>query len=156
MPINIIFGPNFLDEFGFTINYNENILQWLDHEISLKNPDEFLNNDMFIDLNYQLSQHKKGDMFEQEIFNNYATQILDAKYKQVNTNKVAVNQKHLNLNQHHNLQQVFAKYGKLFDGSHGIYPRQKVHIDLLPDLELVHHQEYQVPYAHLQTFTKEP
>ncbi len=28
---DIIFGANFLDKFGFTINYNDNLLQWMDH-----------------------------------------------------------------------------------------------------------------------------
>ncbi len=41
-------------------------------------------------------------MFEQEFLNNYAVQILDTKYVQVDTNKVAINQKHLKINQHHN------------------------------------------------------
>ncbi len=37
-------------------------------------------------------------MFDQEILDNYAVWILDVKYKQVNTNKVAVNYKQLNIN----------------------------------------------------------
>ncbi len=28
---NIIVGADFLDKFGFTINYNDNLLQWMDH-----------------------------------------------------------------------------------------------------------------------------
>ncbi len=35
----------------------------------------------------------KNSMFEQEILDSYAAQILDAKYKQVDTNGVATNQK---------------------------------------------------------------
>ncbi len=69
-------------------------------------------------------------MFEQEILDNYAAWILNAKYKQVDTNKAATNQKQLNMNQYHNLQQVLAKHGRLFDGSLGVYPNQWVHIDL--------------------------
>ncbi len=71
---------------------------------------------MYIDLNDQLYQHKEDDIFEQEINNNHAFQILDVKYKQVDTNNyVAVYQKHLNINQLHKLQQVLCIYGKLFD-----------------------------------------
>ncbi len=97
---NIIFGTNFLDKFGFTINYNENLLQWIDHEIPLKNPDEFSNNNMFIDLNDDLCLSKEDSMFDQEILDNYGVQILDAKYKQVDTNKVGAFFQ-LNVNQHH-------------------------------------------------------
>ncbi len=53
---NIIFGVDFLYKFGFTINYDENIFQWMDHKISLKNPDEFFSTNMFINLNKKLCQ----------------------------------------------------------------------------------------------------
>ncbi len=79
-------------------------------------------------------------MFDQEILDNYAVWILDVKYKQVNTNKVAVNYKQLNINQCHNLKQVMVKYMKLFDGSLGVYPNKKVHLDLLTGSELVHQE----------------
>ncbi len=52
---------------------------------------EFFDNNMFIDLNDKLFQIKADNMFEQEILNNCAAQILDAKYEQANTNKVAAN-----------------------------------------------------------------
>ncbi len=87
------FGANFLDKFGFTINYNDNLLLWMDHEIPLKNPDEFFSNNMPIDLNDELCLNKEDNMFDQEILNNYSARILDAKYEQVNTDKVTANQK---------------------------------------------------------------
>ncbi len=52
----------------------------------------------------------KNSMFEQEILDSYAAQILDAKYKQVDTNGVATNKKYLKVNQCHDLQHVLAKY----------------------------------------------
>ncbi len=61
----------------------------MDHEIPLKNPDEFFSNNMFIDLNDNIYLIKEVDMFDQEILNNYATWILDAKYEQIDTNRVA-------------------------------------------------------------------
>ncbi len=77
---DIIFGADFLDKFGFTINYNNNLLQWMDHEIPLKNPEEFFSNNMPIDLNDELCLNKEDNMFDQEILDNHATQILDAKF----------------------------------------------------------------------------
>ncbi len=38
---DVIFGANFLDKFGFTLNYNEHILQWMNYKISLINLYEF-------------------------------------------------------------------------------------------------------------------
>ncbi len=84
-------------------------------QISLMNLGEFFDNNMSIDLNEILCQHKAGNMFKQGILFNYATWLLVNKYKQVNTNRVATNQKHLNINQHWNLIQVQTWYGKLFD-----------------------------------------
>ncbi len=78
---NFVFGADFLDKFGFTINYNDNLLQWMDHEISLKKPDEFFNNNMFIGLNNELCLKKEDNMFDQEILDIYAAQILDMKYE---------------------------------------------------------------------------
>ncbi len=69
---------------------------------------------MLIDLNDELCLKKEDDMFEQEILDNYAARILDAKYKQVNTNKVVDDQKQLNVNQRHELQYLLAKNKKLF------------------------------------------
>ncbi len=91
-------------------------------------------------------------MFDWEILDNYATRILDAKYKQVNINRVAADKKYLNDNQHHKLQHLLAKNKKLFDWSLGVYPHQKVHIDLLPKLV---HRAYPVPWVQEQTFKKE-
>ncbi len=48
-----------------------------------------------------------------------------------------------------------AKWGNLFDESHGVYPHQKVHIDLLSESEAEHHQAFPVPHAHERTFKKE-
>ncbi len=90
--ITTIFGSNFLEKFGFTINYDDNIPQSLDYITPLKDPNEFFNNNMFIDLNGKLCQSEEHNMFDWKILNNYVSCILDAKYDQVDTNKVAVKQ----------------------------------------------------------------
>ncbi len=36
------------------------------------------------------------------------------------------------MNKHHNLQQILAKYNKVFDGPFGVSPHQKVHFEILP------------------------
>ncbi len=61
-------------------------------------------------------------MFECKVFNNYATQILHAKYEEVDTNNPAANQKQLNITHHHGLQQVLTKCNKLIVGNLGAYP----------------------------------
>ncbi len=44
----------------------------MDHEIPLKNPNEFFKANMFIDLNNKLYQDKEDDMFDQKILDNFA------------------------------------------------------------------------------------
>jgi hypothetical protein len=44
----------------------------------------------------------------------------------------------------------------MFNGTLGVYPHKKVHIDIDPDAEPVHSRPYPVPQIHLKTFKKEP
>ncbi len=131
------------------------MLQRKDHKISLKDPNEFFNI-IFIDLNNnKLYQNKVDNMFDQEILENYAAQILDANYEQNDTNKNVAHQKHLNIDQCHHLQQVLAKNDKPCDGSFDVYPHQKIHIYLFPDLEPVHHWAYLVACVHEHTLKED-
>ncbi len=90
-----------------------------------QDPDEFFNKNMLIDLIDELFLNKEDNMFDWEILDNYAAQILNAKYEQVDTNKVGADQKQLNNNQCHNLQHLLAENKKLFDGYLGVYPHQR-------------------------------
>ncbi len=94
----------------------------MDHEISLKNPDEFFSNNILIELNNQLCQDKEVDIIDQKILDNYAARILDAKHNQVNINKIATNQQQFYVNQCHDQQYFLAKYNELFDGSLHVHP----------------------------------
>ncbi len=150
-------GADVLDKFGLTITINsdEHIIKWVDHSIPLKDPHKFFGPNMLTNLNDQLCQDKEEEMFKCDLLDNYSARILRAKYEQVNINKVAADQKHLTPNQLYDLQSVLAKYKKLFDGSLGVHPHKRVHIDLLLGLEPVHHRAYPVPCTHEQTFKKE-
>ena len=54
-----------------------------------------------------------------------AMTILDAKYEKVDIHEVATSQTHLNQEHQDKLEQVLAKYTKLFDGTLGVYPHKK-------------------------------
>jgi hypothetical protein len=43
----------------------------------------------------------------------------------------------------------------MFDGTLGVYPHKKVHIDIDPNAKPVHSRPYPVPQIHLKTFKKE-
>ena len=44
---------------------------------------------------------------------------------------------------------------KMSDGTLGLYPHHKVHIELVPDAKPVHAQPYPVPRVHMSTFKQE-
>ncbi len=43
----------------------------------------------------------------------------------------------------------------MFDGNLGVYPHEKVHIDIDPNAKPVHSRQYPVPQIHLKTFKME-
>jgi hypothetical protein len=50
---------------------------------------------------------------------------------------------------------VLQDNNKVFDGTLGVYPHKKVHIDIDPNAKPVHSRPYPVPRIHLKTFKKE-
>jgi hypothetical protein len=62
---------------------------------------------------------------------------------------------HPNAHQKANLRQVLQENKKMFDGTLGIYPHKKVHIEIYPNAKPVHSKPYPVPRIHLKTFKME-
>ncbi len=61
----------------------------------------------------------------------YAVEILDSKYEKVEVDEVTNHLTHLSLWQKEDLKQVLQEHSKLFDGTLGVYPHRKFHIDLI-------------------------
>jgi hypothetical protein len=85
----------------------------------------------------------------------YASEILDGKYEKVLVDDVIDQLDHLNAQQKTDLRQVLSEYTKLFDGTLGVYPHRKFHIDLVPGAVLKHFGPYAIPVIHLEVFKKE-
>ncbi len=106
----------------------------------LKNPNKFFNTNIFI--NNKLYKNKEDDMLatdHQQLHHLHSRSQIQTSWCH---NKFAAHQKQLNIYKCHEIQQVLTKYGKLFNGSLGISPHQKVRIDLFPGLKVVHHKAY--------------
>ncbi len=85
----------------------------------------------------------------------YAVEILDAKYDNVEVDE-AVNQlNHLNTVKKKDLRKVLMEHTKLFDGTLGVYPHRKFHIDLVPGAIAKQARPNPVPVIHLSAFKKE-
>jgi hypothetical protein len=52
------------------------------------------------------------------------------------------------------LKECSIKHTKLFDGSLGVYPHRKFHIDLVPGAVSKHFIPYAIPVIHLEAFKK--
>jgi hypothetical protein len=84
-----------------------------------------------------------------------ATEILDAKFNKTDAAEVMKGLTHLNAHQKADLLQVLQENNKMFNGTLGVYPHKKVHIDIDPNAKPVHSRPYPVPQIHLKTFKKE-
>jgi hypothetical protein len=87
---------------------------------------------------------------EDKIFGEYwlecfATEILDAKYKKTDVAEVVKGLTHLNAHQKADLLRVLQENNKMFNGTLGVYPHKKVHIDIDPSAKPVHSRPYSVP-----------
>ncbi len=85
----------------------------------------------------------------------FATEILDAKYEKIDFVEVVKGLTHLSTHQKADLLRVLQENNKIFDGTLGVYPHKKVHIDIDPNVKPVHSGQYPVPQIHLKTFKKE-
>ena len=76
-------------------------------------------------------QEEEEDLFGDDWLDSYAVEkILDAKYDKLDINQVISEQKHLDDYQKQGLRELFLKYQKVFDGTLGLYPHKKVHIEV--------------------------
>jgi hypothetical protein len=87
--------------------------------------------------------------------NCYASEKLDAKYQKVLVDDVIDQLYHLDVQQKDDLKRVLNEHTKLFDGTLGVYPHRKFHIDLVPEAVPKHSRPYAIPVIHLEAFKKE-
>ncbi len=151
---NIILGTNFLSNTGIKLNYSEGNMEWFDCSIPLCSPGGLDLNE-FDDMEDMFHIHVKVKIFSEDWLECLATEILDAKYEKTDVVVVLKSLTHLNALQKADFLQVLQENNKMFDGTLGVYPHKKVHIDIGPNAKPVHSRSYPVPQIHLKTFKKE-
>ena len=80
----------------------------------------------------------EDELFGEDQLDCYAIEILDAQYEWTDVTDVVNKLTHLSTQQKADLLRVLHDNSKMFDGTLGTYPHQKVHIELLPGAKPVH------------------
>jgi hypothetical protein len=133
---NIILGANFLSKTGIKLNYSEGNMEWFDCSIPLC-PPEGLDSNEFDAMEDMFHIQVQDELFGEDWLECFATEILDAKYKQTDVVEVMKGLTHLNTHQKADLHQVLQEKKKVFDGTFGVYPHKKVHIDIDPNVGVI-------------------
>jgi hypothetical protein len=150
----IILGTNFLSKTGIKLNYSEENMEWCDCSIPLCPPGG-LDSKEFDATEDMFHIQVEDEIFSEDWLECFATEILDAKYEKTDVAEVVKGLTHLKAHQKTDLLQVLQENNKMFDGTLGVYPHKKVHIDIDPNAKLVHSRPYPVLRIHLKTFKTE-
>jgi hypothetical protein len=136
---DLILGHDFLCKTGLAVDFSSSLLKWMDAAVAMK-PHEYWDDPL----------HAYSILCNED--NCFTTDIKECKYKYVDTDEVAAQQKHLSTKQQGELADVLRKYKKLFDDTLGQYPHCKVHLELEPGARPVHQHPYSIAHAHEKVF----
>ncbi len=153
---NVIFGVDFLSKTGIDIKYSLGIIDWFDNELPMHDP-HHLDDKEYLAMAEILEVQHEAELFGMDWYNPtcYAPEILDAKYGGVSRDDVVDQLTHLNDKQKQDLKVLLKDFTKLFDGTLGVYPHKKFHMDLVPSARPKHSQPYAIPFIHLAASKKE-
>ena len=151
---DIMFGTDFLNKVGMKMIFEDSVVEWYDSKLPLCDP-RGLGPDDFKEMEDYLYVQIEDELFGEDWLDSYATTILDAKYEKADILEVVNNQKQLNTAQRNDLFRTLKKHESLFDGTLGVYPHKRFHIELELGHTTVHARAYPVPRVHLEVFRRE-
>jgi len=154
---DVILGADFLSKSGINIRYSTGTIEWFDSKLPMRDPHQLSDKEYLAMADIIEVQLEAEDIFSIDWYDPtcYASEILDAKYGQVSTDELVDQLNHLTTKQKHDLKMLFRDFIKLFDGTLGVYPHRKFHIDLIPGAKQKHSRPYAIPRIHLVAFKKE-
>ncbi len=152
---DVILGADFLTKTGIDIQYSTGTMHWFENVRPMREPWKLTNKEYHA-MACAFDIQNDDELFGEDWLDSYLTNtILDAKYEKVDVREVTKLQTHLTTAQQKELETVLEKYTKLFDGTLGVYPHKKFHIDVEENAQPKHSRPYAVPNVHLETFKKE-
>jgi len=147
---DVILGADFLTKTGIDVKYSTGTIEWFENELPLRNP-HILKDKDYVAMAKVIAMQQEVELFGMDWYNPtcYAIEILDAKYEKVLVDDVVSQLKHLDDLQKADIKLVLSEFTKLFDGTLGVYPHRKFHIELEPGAKPKHAQPYPVPVIHV-------
>jgi hypothetical protein len=127
---DVILGADFLSKTGIDVKYSTGTIEWFDNELPLCDAC-YLQSKDFLAMAEKIEIQLEDDFFGMDWYDPtcYASEILDAKYEKVLVDDVIDQLYHLSTQQKDDLNQVLNEHAKLYDGTLGVYPHRKFHID---------------------------
>jgi hypothetical protein len=153
---DVILGADFLCKTQIDVKYSTGTMEWFDNELPLCDTC-YLQSKDFLAMAETIGIQLEDIFFSMDWYDQtcYASGILDAKYEKVLVDDVIDQLGHLSAHQKNDLKQVLNKHIKLFDGTQGVYPHRKFHIDLMPVAVPKHCRPYAIPVIYLEAFKRE-
>ncbi len=152
---DVILDADFLTKTGIDVRYSTGIMEWFGNELPLRNP-HLLQDKNFEAMAEIVEIQQEEALFGMDWYDPtcYAVKILNARYETVEVDEVINQLNHLNTEQKEDLRKVLKEHTKLFDGTLGVYPHRKFHINLVPGAIAKQARPYPMPVIHLSAFKK--
>ena len=128
---NLTMGRDILLKMGINMDFDARTTRWMGHETAMASTTSIAT-DIPRDQHFSLCELEEEEDFElfAELYSDAI--IMDRKYQAVSPEEVVQQLDHLNSSQKTQLQAVFEKYKRVFDGTLGCHPTAEIDIELVP------------------------
>ena len=108
-------GTDFFSKAGININYKTGFMEWYECILPVRDPIG-LDAETFDTMDNSLLLQQEDELLGEDWLNSFATEILDTKYKHLDTDKVVNDMSHLTNSQKDDTGDLLNKHKKFFDG----------------------------------------
>ena len=170
-PYNVILRTDYLQAIGMKLDYQHDVIQWLDVIVDMKNVCNYRNflevqdmglqpqDNKFLNELYELNQIYYDTIEDNFLCNNawdnFAAEILERKYDRVTARDAVAQQDHILPKQKQLFKNTLEKHEILFDGKLGHYPHEKFHIDFVEGSKPMFKKAYHVLFQRESLFKDE-
>ena len=148
---DMILGLDFLCAVGIDILCCQKQLKWDEATLAFQSRDTYKEPHANIHARLIEAFAYRDEEDDPEGLGYKSTQIMEAKYKAIDTDELAQAQKQLTPIQRTELARLFHKFPQLFDSELRTYPHCQYHLDLQVSAKPVHSRPYRVPFTQRDT-----